>query len=250
MSPDEPPRPPRLRGNAKPPDSLYPLGEFPDDIVFKLGRQIVHRLAIGQANISGDDFGTIFAKAIGGKHLAKPIGVTDVVLNSTSWSVKTVQSTKPFSQQTVRLITGRNSPNFSYGMKDPHEDIQATGSAVLRIWNRRVDLSRKEYDDLRVLVLVRDMSTLQFNLFEYEAAKYPPADFEWRYSKQENLMGFEKGTKNHRFTWQFHGSQFTVIRKIPGSAIKFRIIKNPGIVSAEDVLRIIGFQETWIERVN
>lgn len=55
---------PRLRGKAQAPKSLYPLGEFPDDVVIGIGKQIVHRLAIGQANIDGEDFGGIFATAL------------------------------------------------------------------------------------------------------------------------------------------------------------------------------------------
>jgi len=61
-----PSKPPRLRGNAKARNSRYPLGEFPDDIVIGIGRLIVYRLAVGHADITGDDFAGIFADAISG----------------------------------------------------------------------------------------------------------------------------------------------------------------------------------------
>ena len=59
---------PRLRGKATRRSGLYPLGQLPDNILYEIARQLVHRLAIGQGDITGDDFGTIFAKAVGGIH--------------------------------------------------------------------------------------------------------------------------------------------------------------------------------------
>jgi hypothetical protein len=40
--------------------------------------RIVHRLAVGHADITGDDFGGIFASAINGVHRGKPLGIADV----------------------------------------------------------------------------------------------------------------------------------------------------------------------------
>lgn len=242
-------KPPRLRGNAKVRSSLYPLGEFTDDVVINIARQIVHRLAIGQSDITGDDFGDIFSKAISGEHFHKPIGVTDVIWNGCSWSAKTVKAAKPFAQKGIRLITGRNSPEYSYGIKDVFADIDETGKAVLNIWNQRVNQSFNEYEDLRVVVLVRNMESLEFLLFEYEAARYVPGDYEWKVNKENNFIGYNKGTDIHRFTWQPHGSQFTVIKPIPGSAYKFRINRRPGILETQHVLRLSGFRDDWVERI-
>lgn len=240
---------PRLRGRARARSRLYPLGDFPDDIVMNMARQFVHRLAVGHANITGDDFGEIFAKSISGEHFNNPIGVTDVIWNGCSWSTKTVQAKKPFEQKNVRLISGRNAPGYSYGIYDPLEDIAKTGEAVLNIWNERVDQSMNEYDDLRVVVLVRNMDTLHFTLFEYEAIRYIPADYEWRLNRRKNLEGFEKVADAHRFTWQPHGGQFTVIKPVPGSAYKFRIKRKPGLLEPQHVLNLVRFKEDWVERV-
>lgn len=38
--------------------------------------------------------------------------------------MKTVKSTNPLNSQAVRLISGRCSPDYSYGIEDPHDDIQ------------------------------------------------------------------------------------------------------------------------------
>jgi len=118
-----PSEPPKLRGKSKARNSPYPLGEFSDYVVSGIGKLIVHRIAIGHADIGGDDFAGIFAKAISGEHRNKPLGVTDVIWNGCSWSVKTVKKPKPFNQQKIRLITGRNSPDYSYGINNPREDI-------------------------------------------------------------------------------------------------------------------------------
>ena len=241
---------PKLRGKSRARESLYPLGEFPDDVVIGIGRLIVHRLAIGVADITGDDFAGIFAGAISGEHRAKPLGITDVTWQNCSWSAKTVKSNKPFTQPQVRLITGRNSPNFSYGISDALQDIILTGEAVLNIWNQRVNQSLNEFDDLRIVIMIRNMATLEFTLFEYEAVRYTPADYEWRLNKEENLEGFDKVTHKHRFTWQPHGSQFTVIKDVPGSAYRFRIKRHPGQLEPQHVLNLVRFKEDWIERVN
>jgi len=240
---------PRLRGKGKARPSPYLLGEFPDDVVINIGSQIVHRLAVGHANIAGDDFAGIFADAISGEHRAKPVGVTDITWDECSWSAKTIQASRPFGQKKVRLISGRNSPDYSYGISNPLDDIQETGSAVLNIWNERVNRSFNVYSDLRVVVLIRNMATLQFVLFEYEAIRYPPANFKWELNRNGNLEGREKTTGEHVFTWQPHGSQFTVIKKVPGSAYKFRIRRNPGLVAPRHILRLIRFKPNWIEKV-
>lgn len=241
---------PKLRGKAQARKSLYPLGEFPDDIVISIAKQIVHRLAVGNADIKGDDFGEIFANAVSGVHRMKPLGVTDVVWDGCSWSVKTVHNGKPFVAKKVRLISGRNSPDFSYGIENPREDVQKTGDAVLKIWNRRIDQSMNEHDDLRIVVLIRNINTLEFTLFEYEPTRYIPADYEWRVSKGgTTFWAYKKTTGEHSFVWQTHGAQFTVIKPIPGSAYKFRIKHHVGMLAMEHVLRLVQFKEDWVEKV-
>jgi len=51
----------RLRGHKPRLQDSWPLGQFPENVITEIGKQIVHRLAIGQSDITGDDFGTIFA---------------------------------------------------------------------------------------------------------------------------------------------------------------------------------------------
>lgn len=237
----------RLRGHRTRLQNSWALGTFPRKVVVGLGKQLVHRMAIGHADITGDDFGNIFANAVEGTHLSSPLGIADVLLDSNAWSVKTVKAKKPFAQTSVRLISGRNSPDYSLGIENPHTDIQATGKAILAVWNARVNESLGEHDDLRIAVLIRNFETKEFVLFEETATRYAADDFRWEKNKNGNFEGYDKARGHHFFTWQPHGSQFTVIRDVPGSATKFIINHNVPLIEPEHVLRLAKFEENWVE---
>ena len=236
-----------MRGRQPRRTGPYELGQIPVFALVEIGKQIVHRLALGQKDISGDDFGTFFANAIGGVHRATPLGIADVVWGGCAWSLKTVKASKPFSAPRVRLISGRNSPDFSQGISDPRANAEVTGHAVLSIWNARVNEAMNRHDDLRVGVLVRNMSTREFTLFEEEAQRFVQSNYEWEFNKRGNLEGREKSTNVHRFTWQPHGSQFTVIREVPSSARSFSIGPEVPRLDPESVLSQIKFEESWIK---
>ena len=90
--------------------------------------------------------------------------MVDVIANGTAWSVKTVQASDPHDTKHVRLISGRNSPDYSSGISNPREDPTLTGHAVLDIWNARVDQSLKQHNELRVMVLIRNMGKKKWGL--------------------------------------------------------------------------------------
>ena len=217
---------PRLRGGARRRRGPYPLGQIPDEVLIGLGRQLVHRLAVGHGDITGDDFGTIFANAIEGTHRERPLGVADVFTNGCAWSLKTVKSSRPFTQREVRLISGRNSPDYSLGIENPHSDPEQTGRAVLAIWNARVDEALDEFNELRIVVLVRNMQTREFAIFEEEAVRFTPADYQWAFNRRGVLEGRNRVGGYHHFSWQPSGSQFTVRRIVPASARRFSIRRN------------------------
>ncbi|MGR3179878.1 MAG: hypothetical protein ACUZ8E_17700 [Candidatus Anammoxibacter sp.] len=236
----------KLRGASKRRHEDYPLGEIPDNVIIEIARQFVHRIAIGHADITGDDFGTIFANAIDGLHRGSPLGIADVPKENCAWSVKTVKSTKPFETQRVRLISGRNSPDYSMGISDPRVDPTATGRAVLSIWNARVNEALEEFDDLRILVCVRNFSIRQFLIFEEEATRFSHADYRWEFNKRGNLEGHDIAHGEHIFTWQPHGSQFTIIRKVPAHARKFSINQSIPIIQMEHILNLTRFNKSWV----
>ena len=224
----------------------YPVNEIPDDLIVKLGGSIIYLLYIGRKDISGSDWGDAFAEAIGGSHLDSPVGIADVVLDKMAWSMKTVKNDNPFNTKTVRLISGRCSPDYSYGITDPHKDIQETGRAVLGIWNERVNLARDNYNPVRTSVLVRSKDLLSFVLFEEENHRYRTSDYIWEVNNNGNLIGKKIETGEVCFTWQPHGSQFTIHTHVPENAAKFTI-RRPPILAKEDILRVINFDKDWIE---
>jgi len=212
----------------------------------QIAKQFVHRIAIGHADITGDDFGTIFGNSIDGIHRQSPLGVADVCKENCAWSVKTVKAQHPHRQTRVRLISGRNSPDYSMGISDPRKDPTDTGRAVLSIWNARVNEALDEFDDLRVFVCVRNFAERKFLLFEEEAGRFSHADYTWGFNGRGNLEGHDMAHGEHCFTWQPHGSQFTIIRNIPAHARKFSINHNVPLIQLEHVLRLAKFSEDWV----
>ena len=237
---------PRLRSRGRATRGPYPLGQIPDTVLVDIGRQIVHRVALGMADIPGDDFGTIFAEATGGVHRASPVGLSDVEWNGTAWSAKTVKAVNPFQAKQVRVISGRNSPDYSFGMEEVRKNLDATGRAVLAIWNARVNQGRDEHEDLRVVVLVRNITTREFVVFEEETQRFAPGDYTWRLNKRNNLEGIDKATGEHRFTWQPSGGQFTIKRTIPGSARRFSIGRAIPILDPTAILTWAKYRPDWV----
>ena len=225
--------------------SLYPLNIIPPEIVTKIGGYLVYLLYIGRKDVSGNDWGEAFADSIGGIHLDSPVGIADVVLDKNCWSAKTVKVKDPFSISNVRLISGRCSPDYSYGITDPHKDVQKTGEAVLNIWNERINIATDHYSSVRTAVLVRSYDCLSYSLFEEDTQRFRKTDYHWKVNSNGNLIGLDR---NERvcFTWQPHGSQFTIHTEVPESAIKFQI-KQPPTISKTDVLKVVEFDESWVQ---
>ena len=199
---------------------------------------------IGRTDITGADWGDAFAQAIKGLHLDSPVGIADVVLNKNCWSMKTVKNSDPFSAKNIRLISGRCSPDYSYGITDPHKDVQKTGEAVLGIWNERVNIANDRYSQLRTSILIRSNDLLSYSLFEEETLRYRTTDYRWDVNKNGNLIGLDKNEKVC-FTWQPHGLQFTIHTEIPDSSVKFTI-KQPPKLERKEILEKIHFDTSWI----
>lgn len=237
---------PKLRDNkGKKLFELYPLGQIPEKIIYEMAKWMTYNFAIGKSDIDGEDWGDIFAKAIAGEHLSKPFGLADVIYEGMAWSVKSVKSQHPHSIKKVRVISGRCSPAYSYGITDPHQDVERTGEAVLMIWNERINLAKERYEPLRTSVLIRNFNSMEFLVFEQETVRYNIKDYFWTANKNGNLEGFERISKEHKFTWQPHGSQFTILYDVPLSAQKF-IVKRPPVLDFHDTMVRIGFDTSWV----
>ena len=206
---------------------------------------IVYLNAVGQRDLSGDDWGDIFAAALNGIPLKSPIGIVDITLANTAWSAKTVSARRPISTNQVRLISGRNNVLYSFNNDDVFADLQKTGDQVLQIWNARVEEATQQYPQLRTIVLIRYMPSFQFKVFEIPTSQFDPGDYNWTRNTGGNLEGRTVNGKVHTFTWQPNGSQFTVIRPVAGSARSFTI-KKPETQDPEQLLKNLGYSDDWV----
>ncbi len=240
-------RHPRLRDSHRLlTEELYPLNEIPDDLIVRIGGYLVYLLYTGRKDLSGSDWGNAFADAIGGCHLDKPVGIADVVKDRMAWSLKTVKKNNPFTTKTIRLISGRCSPDFSYGISDPHEDVQQTGRAVLGIWNERVNIAYDNYNPVRSAILVRSGDLTEYCIFEEENHRFRTSDYVWEEKANGNIVGRNIESGEIKFTWQPHGAQFTIHTHIPHNAVKFTVQK-PLALNKDSVLKALEFDPSWVK---
>lgn len=239
---------PRLRTVNKS-VSAYPLNQFNSDFPYVLGQEIVYLLASkGRADLQGNEWEQIFALCIGAEWKPSNVGLDDVVMGNTAWGAKTVKSgIEDFTNlKQVRLISGRNSPIYSYGGTiDTTADPNLIGEQILEIWNERVSAIREKYKHLRTVVLVKSTDLTEVAVFEFDTIRYDPELFKFEWNKRGNLEGFVKGTKLKQFVWQPHGSQFTIIEKVPDQTLILKI-KKPEILDKDKVLTAIGFDKSWV----
>ena len=237
---------PRLRDNTgRNLFELYPVGHIPNTYIVEMSKHFAYYKAIGKVDISGDDWADVFAAGIGGTHLERPLGLADVVYDNNCWSVKTVKHNYPHTQSKVRIISGRCSPSYSYGINNPHEDLQRTGTAVLSIYNERINIATESYNQLRTVILIRNFGTFEFALFEHDLSRYVTSEYEWIINRNGNLEGYDCTSNRHCFTWQPHGSQFTVIYDVPQSVYKFTVTI-PDTLDFNRTVQQIGFDESWV----
>jgi len=241
---------PRLRTVEKysPP---YPLNQFPPDFALRLGKEIIFFLATRRTpRIEGSDWEEVFARIVDAKWTPSNVGLDDVVLEQMAWGAKTVKNKKPSTVKKVRLISGRNSPVYSYGDNRVTEcDEDELGEKILDIWNERVSAVRQHYKHLRTVVLIKGEALREVAVFETETIRYEPDDYWWQWNDNKNLEGYSKKTNEHLFTWQPHGSQFTIIETIPEKRLAIRV-KEPPLVDSDKVLDGIDFDESWIEVIS
>ena len=227
--------------------SAFPLNEFPKDFPFLLGKELIHLLASkGKSELEGSDWESIFASCIGADWKPSNVGLDDVIIGNTAWGAKTVKATKPSTQKRVRLISGRNSPIYSFGERiDTKANPNTVGSLILDIWNERVSAIREKFKHLRTVVLIKSSDLSEVVVFEFETIRYDNELFKWEWNKNNNLVGYEKKSGEHCFTWQPHGSQFTIIEDVPETSLVINI-KQPKTLDKEKILIALGFDKSWI----
>lgn len=236
---------PKLRSvqKYKPP---YPLNKFPEGFALKLGKEIIYLLATkGSSVLEGPEWEQIFATCINARWKPSNVGLDDISLGNCAWSAKSVKSNNPETANNIRLISGRNSPAYSFGeSKVIDTDANILGEHVLAIWNERVSSLRAIYNHLRTVVLVKSSSLETVAVYEFETILFEASRYNWKWNERKNLEGYDQQSK-HCFTWQPHGSQFTIIDTVPDDALIIKI-KRPKKLDKELILKELGFKKEWI----
>lgn len=139
---------------------------------------------------------------------------------------------------------------YSYGGTiDTNADPNIIGDQVLGIWNERVSAIREKFKHLRTVVLVKSNDLSQVAVFEFDTIRYDSDLYDFIWNKNGNLEGYVKGeehkSKNKHFTWQPHGSQFTITEIVPEKTLILKI-KRPETLDKEKILNAIGFDKSWV----
>ena len=239
---------PRLRNveKYKPP---YPINKFPKSFAVDLGKEVVYLLATRgkNARLEGSDWEEIFARLVGAEWKPSNVGLDDIALQQTAWGAKTVKNRHPSTVSKVRLISGRNSPVYSFGDRETSEcEPNELGQKVLMIWNERVASIRKLYRHVRTIVLIKSHDLLELAAFEFDTIMYPSDQYWWQWNERNNLEGFSRAADQHVFTWQPHGSQFTIIENVPNERLAIKI-KEPPLLDRCEILESLNFDESWVE---
>ena len=182
--------------------SAFPINEFPKDFPFLLGKELIYLLAAkGKPELEGSEWESIFATCIGADWKPSNVGLDDVIMGNTAWGVKTVKSTNPLTQKKVRLISGRNSPNYSFGERsDQKADPKLIGNLVLEIWNERVSAIREKFKHLRTVVLIKSNDLSKVLVFEFETIRNDYELYKWEWNERGNLIGTNIKNGEHVFT--------------------------------------------------
>jgi len=227
----------------------YKINKFPQEFGMKLGKEIIYLLTTkGNPVLEGSEWEEIFANCIGASWKPSNIGLDDVVMHQCAWGAKTVKGTNPKSQKMVRLISGRNSPSYSFGQNNISEvDPNKIGAMVLSIWNERVEELSKNYKELRTVVLIKSNDLTKVVVFEINTVIFPADEYTWIWNKNNNLEGRCKRDDSHKFTWQPHGSQFTIIETVPPKSLYLEIDHKINAIDKSKILESIGYEDNWLK---
>lgn len=169
----------------------------------------------------------------------------DFIKNNEAFSVKCDINEHPFKVNIVK-ISYCCMIDCTWGIDDIYENIQNTGETVLAIMNAKIYIAQAHHPRVRVNVLIRSYDLTEFVMYEEYLEHFRISDYEWSENERGNFEGFHKRTGEKCFTWQPHGSQFTIHSVVPDDAIKFRV-RRPPLLTQETALENIGFDESWIE---
>ena len=83
-------------------------------------------------------------------------------------------------------------------------------------------------------------------MFEFDTVLYQADGLRWQWNQRNNLEGRAKSSDAHKFTWQPHGSQFTIIEDVPRDRLAIKI-KQPPCLDRDAVLNALRFDKSWVQ---
>jgi hypothetical protein len=229
----------------KPP---YPLNKVPRNFAIDLGRDVVCLLVSRgkKARLEGSDWEDVFVRWVGAQRKPSNAELDDMVLEQTAWGAKTVKNRSLFSFSQTHLISGGNSPVYSFGDRKTSEvDPNPSGENFLAIWNERVAGIRKLYRHVRTVVLIKSDDLLELAAFEFETVIYPADQFWRQWNERNHLEGFNHSAVQPLFTWPPHGSPFTIVENEPEARLAIKI-KEPPLLDREAVSQSVRVDDSWV----
>ena len=227
------------------------MNEIPKESLLYIAKQLfIARFIRDLHDLTGQEWERIFAKAVGGEWVPSNVGLDDVQRSPTCWGAKTIKCAKQLTAKKVRLISGRNSPDYSFNESNVRLlDPQELGGKILRIYNARVAEVSSRFRDPRTVVLMKGEGLLTTSLFETELNLIEERAFGWSWNSRNNLQGFD-GNGVHKFTWQPHGSQFTMIQQVPEKVFGIELRVPEGrIIDLDKLADDQGFDSSWVKLV-
>jgi len=247
---------PKLRQASKS-RQPYRINDFPNGFTESVAKEIFLNRATSlfssdKVDVKGDEWEQIFANAIkANRDSAVAEGLDDIQdwKTSTAWGAKTVKWTHKADivpkikagKAKLRLIIGRNSPVYSFerALDPKRDDPKEVGDLVLEIWNQRVSNVRTKFRTIRTVVLVKCESLKRVIIFEKETELFDLGEYDWAWNVRDNLIGSLQGVP--KFTWQPHGSQFTIMNvEIPKEALIVDI-EDPQAFPRDKLLKLSGW---------
>ncbi len=78
--------------------------------------------------------------------------------------------------------------------------------------------------------------------------RYTPSDYDFSWNSRGNLEGRSKADGIHKFTWQPHGSQFTIIEEIPEDRLHIKV-RLPEKLDKEELLKTLQYDSSWVTKL-
>lgn len=80
-------------------------------------------------------------------------------------------------------------------------------------------------------------------VFEFDTVRFDFELYTWEWNRNKNLVGKDKKSGLHKFTWQPHGSQFTIVEEVPDDSLIIKI-KRPPLMDKKEVLKTLGVDDS------